>query len=80
MFAAFGRFLAREVDFRALVRVVAVAVVLAVAAIIGYQSYGSRHRDDLEIAVSFLVVGVLIYGIYAALKAEAPDRGEEQRR
>lgn len=74
MFGALGRFLAGEIDFRVLVRAVAVAIVLAVAAIIAFLSYGSRHRDDLEIATSILVIGVLVYGIYTALNAEAPDR------
>ena len=74
MFRALGRFLAGEIDSHLLVRAVAVAIVLAVAAILAFLSNGSRHRDDLEIATSILVIGVLVYGIYAALTAEAPDR------
>jgi hypothetical protein len=74
MFRALGRFLAGEIDFRVLIRALAVAIVLAVAAILAFVSYGSRHRDDLEIATSILVIGVLVYGICAALAAEAPDK------
>ena len=73
MFRALGRFLAGEIDLDVLVRAVAVAIVLAVAAILAFLSYGSRHRDDLEIATSILVIATLVYGIYAALTAEAPD-------
>jgi len=76
MFGALGRFLAGEIDSRVLVRAVAVAIVLAAAAIIAFLSYGSRYRDDLEIATSVLVIGVLVYGIYSALNAEAPDRAD----
>ena len=77
MFRALGRFLAGEIDFGVLVRAVAAAIVLAVAAILAVLSYASRHRDDLEIATSILVIGVLVYGIYAALNAEAPDKANE---
>ena len=76
MFGSVRRLLAREIDFRVAVRALAAAVVLAVAAIIAYVGSTSRHRNDLEIATSILVIGVLAYGIYAALTAEPPERDE----
>ncbi len=74
MFGAFGRLLAAEIDLRVLIRALAVAIVLAVAAIIAYVGRTSPYRDDLEVATSILVIGVLVYGIYAALNAEPPDK------
>jgi uncharacterized membrane protein YfcA len=74
MLGTFGRFLAREIDLRALVRVMAVAVVLVVAAIVAALGRTSMHRDDLEVVTSILVIAVLVYGIYAALNAEPPDK------
>ena len=76
MFRAVGRFLAAEIDLRVLVRALAVAFVLAVAAIIAFLGIGSPRRDDLEVVTSILVIGVLVYGIYAALTAEPPDRAD----
>lgn len=74
MFGAFGRFLAREIDLRVLVRVVAVAIVIVAAAIVAALGRTSSHRDDLEVVTSILVIAALVYGIYAALNAEPPDR------
>ncbi len=74
MFAGLIRFLAAEIDFRALVHVGAAAIVVTVASILAYVGRFSRYRDDFEIATSILVLGVLVYGIFAALNAEAPER------
>ncbi len=74
MFAGLKRFLIAEIDFRALVHAGTAAIALAVAAILAIVGRFSRYRDDFEIATSILVLGVLVYGIFAALNAEAPDR------
>ena len=74
MFETVKQFLVREIDGPAFVRTLAAAIVVTVALAIGLMGSHSRHRDDLEIAASILVGGVLIYGIYLALNAEPPDR------
>ena len=76
MFGKLKRFIAREIDGRAVVRVVAAAIVLAVAMAIAFFGTRSFRRDDLEIATSILVIFVLVYGIYAALNAAPPDRSD----
>ena len=70
------RIFAREIDVPVLVRTLAAAVVLAIAFALSWYGYYSPWRHDLEIATSILVIGVLAYGIYAALNAEPPDRAE----
>ena len=74
MFEKVKRFLAREIDGWALVKVVASTIVLAAALAIAWLGTPSAHRDDLEIVTSILVICVLVYGIYAALNAAPPDR------
>ena len=70
------RILAREIDVPVLVRTLAAAVVLAIAFALSWYGYYSRWRHDLEVATSVLVIGVLAYGIYAALNAGRFERAE----
>jgi hypothetical protein len=74
MFEGSKRFIAREIDAPAFVRTLAAAIVLASALAIAFIGSRSPYRHDLEIAASILVGCVLVYGIYAALNAEPPER------
>ena len=70
------RILVREIDVPVLVRTLAATVVLAIAFALSWYGYYSPWRHDLEVATSILVIGVLAYGIYAALNAGRFERAE----